>query len=104
LRRPKLTKRRVAAVSAGTLVLVAGGAAIAHASIPSSTGLITVCYDKYGDMRLIDTAKTSCSRSETTLTWNQKGPQGPAGPAGPAGSAGPTGATGATGAAGQVGP
>src|SRR5436309_13880794 len=94
--RPKLTKRRVAAVSVGGVALALGGVAIAQASIPSSTGVITVCYDKTGAMRIIDTAKTSCAKSETTLSWNQAGPQGPAGPTGPAGPAGPTGAAGPT--------
>src|SRR3954470_7609039 len=104
LRRPKLTKRRVAVVSVGGVVLTLGGVAVAQAAIPSSAGVITVCYDKFGSMRLIDTAKTSCSKSETALSWNLAGPQGPAGPTGPAGPAGPKGATGPQGPAGATGP
>src|SRR3954467_12167505 len=98
LRRPEMTKARVAAVTVGTIGLVAGGVAIAQAAIPGSNGVITACYDKSGALRIIDAAKTSCARGETTVTWNQPGPQGPAGPAGPAG------ATGATGPAGAAGP
>jgi type VI secretion system secreted protein Hcp len=35
-----------------------------------------------------------CVEGETTISWNQKGPQGPQGPAGPAGAQGATGESG----------
>ena len=71
LRRLRVTKGRVAAVSLSTAALVAGGVAMAQASIPWTDGVITICYDKNGAMRVIDAAKTSCGKSETTLSWNQ---------------------------------
>jgi hypothetical protein len=48
LRRPQLTKSRVAAVSVGAAALVAGGVAVAQASVPATNGVITICYDKTG--------------------------------------------------------
>ena len=103
LRPPKVTRTRVAAVTVSTVALVAGGVAVAQASIPGSNGVITACYDKTGAVRIIDTAKTSCGKGETALTWNEQGPAGPTGATGPTGSAGATGATGPAGATGPPG-
>jgi hypothetical protein len=63
---------------------------IGYASIPDANGVIQGCYKKSGGtLRVIDTETTQCDpRNETSLTWNQSGPQGPEGPQGPQGPAG----------------
>jgi hypothetical protein len=78
--------------------------AVVHAAIPDASGVIHACYRANGNLRLVD--KSSCTSSETALTWNQTGPQGPAGAPGPQGApgpAGPPGPQGATGPQGQPG-
>ena len=60
---------------------------VVHAAIPDASGVIHACYRANGNLRLVD--KSSCTSSETALTWNQTGPQGPAGAPGPQGAPGP---------------
>jgi hypothetical protein len=73
-------------------LLVAVGATVAVAAIPSADGTITACMKSDGTIRLIDTdAGVSCKSNERAVTWNQTGPPGPAGPAGPPGEQGPAG-------------
>ena len=76
--------------------------AVVQAAIPDPSGVIHACYRANGNIRLVD--KSSCTSTETALTWNQTGPQGPAGAAGPAGAPGPQGATGPQGQPGTPGP
>ena len=77
---------------------------IAFASIPGPDGVIHGCYAKPGDaLRVIDSA-TQCKSGETSLNFNQTGPQGPQGLVGPAGPQGPNGPQGTTGATGLTGP
>lgn len=61
-------------------------------SIPDSLAqTINGCVStKTGALRISST----CSRSETPISWNVTGPQGPAGPAGATGATGPTGPAG----------
>jgi hypothetical protein len=69
--------------------------AAVQAAIPDPSGAIHACYRSNGNLRLVD--RSSCTSSETALTWNQTGPQGPAGapgPQGPPGIAGPPGVAG----------
>jgi hypothetical protein len=69
--------------------------AAVQAAIPDPSGTIHACYRSNGNLRLVD--RSSCTSSETALTWNQTGPQGPAGapgPQGPPGIAGPPGVAG----------
>ena len=75
--------------------------AVVHAAIPDASGVIYACYRANGNLRLVD--KSSCTSSETALTWNQTGPQGPAGTPGPQGATGPQGQPGTPGPAGIVG-
>jgi hypothetical protein len=51
-------------------------------------GVINACYDKSGNLRVIDPSSSSCKNNETALDWNQTGPAGPPGPPGPPGSNG----------------
>src|SRR5215203_3446328 len=80
---------------------------IAFASIPGGDGIIYGCYSRSGGaLRIIDASITQCKQGETSLNFNQTGPQGPQGiqgPAGPAGPQGPQGPQGETGAAGPAG-
>ena len=76
--------------------------AVVQAAIPDPSGVIHACYRANGNLRLVD--KSSCTSSETALTWNQTGPQGPAGAPGPTGAPGPQGATGPQGQPGPPSP
>jgi len=82
-----------------------GGSAIVVASIPdSNTGVVTSCLKANGTIVVIDAqAGTTCHSNETTLRWNQVGPEGPAGPAGATGPVGPEGPAGPVGPAGPEG-
>ena len=68
-------------VSIVALTLGVGGGVAAYASIPDSNGVIHGCYNKVGDLRVINTdTGRRCRNAATALTWNQTGPRGPAGP------------------------
>lgn len=75
-----MRKVRVVIVAAGAcgVILAAGGATAALASIPSSNGVIHGCYSSTGALRVVNA--TTCPKAEKSLSWNQKGPAGPAGP------------------------
>jgi hypothetical protein len=91
-------------------LITAAMASAAYGSIPASNGIITGCLANNGQVRVIDTANTTCNANEKLITWNQQGPAGPQGPkgaigaTGPAGPQGPQGATGGMGPAGPAGP
>lgn len=81
------SRRRWLASVTGVAV-VSGFAAVAYATIPDSQGVINACYKKgAGTLRVADSTR-ECLKSETGLTWAQRGPQGPPGPPGPPGPAG----------------
>lgn len=103
-----MSKKIASGVTAGGVALALSG--VAYASIPTN-GVISACYTKSGGtLRVIDANTGSCSSKETSLAWNQTGPQGPVGatgatgPAGSNGAVGPVGPAGADGAAGPAGP
>jgi hypothetical protein len=73
----------VAYLALGLAVGASGGYAIAA----TSTKTITVCADKKTGVLHLH-ARGRCKRSQTTLSWNQKGAQGATGSQGPAGAAG----------------
>ena len=114
-----------------TAAALGAGAAVAVGSIPSSDGTITGCYSTveqgatigvgegtstvpYGSLRVIDPSKSTgttevpadeymCTPGqETSITWNQKGPQGLQGQQGALGPQGPKGDTGAPGQNGAI--
>lgn len=60
-----------------------------QAAIPDSDGVIHGCIQPTGNLRVIDSATSSCKRNEASLDWNQAGPPGPAGATGPKGDTGP---------------
>jgi hypothetical protein len=87
-----------------SLLLVALVPSLAVAQIPAPDGTYTGCYlGKTGTLRVIK-ATESCSRSETLITWNQKGIQGPPGPKGQEGPMGVPGVNGVDGLPGIAGP
>jgi hypothetical protein len=91
-------------VFVATIGLLALGASIGYAAIPSGGGVISTCRNVNGGLRVIDReAGASCAGGESLLEWSTSGGTGSTGPAGPAGPAGPQGPAGATGPAGPPG-
>jgi hypothetical protein len=86
-------------LSRGTKLLLAltfaasvfGIVSAVQAAIPDSDGVIHGCIMSSGNLRVIDSATSSCKRNETSLDWNQAGLPGPAGATGPTGPKGDTG-------------
>jgi len=98
--RPRISYANVVATVA--LIVALGGTAVAATSIVAKNGQITGCYRKSGKAKgtlRVVAAKTKCRKTESRLTFNQRGPAGPAGTSG-AGS-GLGGAGGSAGAAGS---
>lgn len=62
---------------------------------------IQACANKQGKIVSIG---VTCTKKQTSLSWNTAGPQGPAGPVGPQGAQGPPGSAGPTGPQGSAGP
>jgi hypothetical protein len=77
-------------------LVLGGGAWVAQAAIPDSSGAITACVVKAsGQIRLIDTAKvTGCKTGEQVVSWNQQGQPGAPGTNGTDGSNGSDGVSG----------
>jgi hypothetical protein len=98
---------RVRLLAAAALLAAAVAVGGAAAAIPDENDVIHACYARSGGtLRVIDAGVTNCKQGETSLNWNQVGPQGPkgdTGPAGPQGQQGPKGDPGATGPAGPQG-
>jgi hypothetical protein len=120
-RRPRRVSRKAAIVAAGCIfatTLLGGG--LAYATTPPAT-TYTACVTHTGHAlyNVTTNGTPTCARHDTTITWNQTGPQGDqgatgapgpqgakgdTGATGPAGPKGDTGDTGAVGPAGPVGP
>jgi hypothetical protein len=78
-----------------------------------ASDLIYGCYNKSGQLRIVNGPEACDKKSETAISWNQTGPAGPQGPKGdpgakgdpgPQGPAGPQGPPGDKGEQGAVGP
>ena len=105
--RLRLTRTRVAMLAA---VVVAIGAGVAYAAIPSDGKVFTACMLKnVGTIRLTDKTLPSsnvlshCSSLEAEVSWNQQGQPGTPGAKGGKGDPGERGAAGAPGAKGDKG-
>jgi type VI secretion system secreted protein Hcp len=95
---------KVAAVAVGGAAALGATVAAAAALSAPAEGVIHGCYDRRGNLRIIDPANESCNiKGETPISWNQQGPQGPAGPQGVPGAQGPQGLPGVAGPAGPAG-
>jgi len=105
------TRPRVAAITAITTSLLAGGFAWATVAVPiDANGVVHACISsKDRTLRIPSRSTGKCTTSESEITWNQLGPSGPQGPQGvpgvdgPEGPVGPTGPQGPPGAAGPAG-
>ncbi len=74
-----------------SLIAVALAAGIGYAAVPGVGGVISACYDRQGNVRVIDAeAGDTCRPRERALNWNEAGQPGPIGPVGPAGPVGPS--------------
>jgi hypothetical protein len=76
-----LRPRSAAYLATGVLV----GAGGSYALAATSTKTITACADK-GTGTLHLRLRGRCTRRQTRVSWNQRGPQGPQGKQGPAGT------------------
>ena len=103
-RRRDRARRRIAAVAAVSVAVLAAGG-FAYASVPGPDGVIPGCYrTDTGQLRVRVTSSDTCKNGELAVQWNQQGAIGPQGPQGPAGPAGPAGADGLKGVPGPEGP
>ncbi|HET7450872.1 MAG TPA: hypothetical protein VFJ78_09755 [Gaiellaceae bacterium] len=102
-KRPLWKRRLVVASAAAVALIVSSGVALA--TIPGSGGVINGCYAKKdGSLRVVDTSTGTCKTGETSLVWNQTGPQGPKGDPGLQGPKGDPGQQGPQGPKGDMGP
>jgi hypothetical protein len=90
--RSRLTFANVASALA-LFISLGGGAYAASAGLVGSDSTIRACVAKNGSVRVL-TAKRACTKRETAIAWNRRGPVGQTGAAGPAGERGPAGADG----------
>ena len=92
---------RISAFTLGVIITAASAGAVTYVNA-AGNGTLKACASKTtGVMRYI--SKGSCRKTETSLSWNQMGPQGLPGSAGPAGTNGIAGAKGDSGVAGSNG-
>ena len=65
------------------VIAVVGVVGVATAAVPGSDGKISGCDAKVGGiLRVTDTGKNppqTCTKRETAISWNPKGPAGPTG-------------------------
>src|SRR4051812_22001930 len=94
----------LAAGSLGATALLGGGLAYATTTTPTETAY-TACVTTVGHALYNVTANGTprCQARDTTITWNQTGPQGQPGAKGDAGPKGDTGLPGVPGAKGDAG-
>ena len=89
---PKIVQLVVAVLAGG---LLAGGG---YALAASSTKTIHGCETKIGTTKHVLVVAKRCSRRQTSVSWNQRGPVGATGRTGATGPTGPTGPMGPAGA------
>jgi hypothetical protein len=98
----------VAAVTlaSATLAVAAVGSDALASSTATTTGTIKACYKTGTALVPLSHVGSSvaCPTGDSTLTWNQVGPQGPQGVQGAQGAQGPQGTRGAQGPQGPQGP
>jgi hypothetical protein len=93
------------AVVVGALAVGGGGYAMAAASAgPVGGAVIHTCFNRTTGALRVVSAASRCRKGESSLSFNQAGPQGARGNAGALGPAGASGAAGSAGPAGPAGP
>lgn len=95
---------KIAAAAVGGAAALGATVAAAAALTQTDDNVINACWDKKGNLRIVNALTEPCKKDETPISWNQQGPQGQVGPAGPNGANGADGAPGAPGAQGEPGP
>jgi hypothetical protein len=104
-----LSLRRPALIAAAAIVLGVGGTTVALADAgspapPVYQGCLNHATGLLYNMKVNPATAPTCLQGDTSVTWNQTGPQGPAGPQGAAGPQGPVGLPGPLGLPGAAGP
>jgi hypothetical protein len=107
VRRIRLRRRPAPGTVLGGLALIVATSGVAVAAIPSSSGVITGCYNAgsnpSGQLRLIDVeGGAKCTRNERQISWSQQGPPGADGTDGTDGTDGADGVDGVNGATNVV--
>jgi hypothetical protein len=93
------------AVLVGALAVGGGGYSVAAASTgPVGDAVIHACFHRTTGALRVVSAASRCRKDESSLSFNQAGPQGARGNAGALGPAGASGAAGSAGPAGPAGP
>jgi hypothetical protein len=90
---------RLGAFTLGVVITAVSVGAVSFVNAAGDATLKACADKKSGAMRYI--AKGKCKKTETSLSWNQMGPQGLAGSSGAAGTKGDTGTPGRNGANGS---
>jgi hypothetical protein len=99
--RSRLTFANVAS-GVALFISLSGGAYAATSGIIGADRTIRACVAKSGTVRILR-ATQSCTKRETMVAWNQRGPVGKTGPVGAPGPRGERGQAGADGAPGLNG-
>jgi hypothetical protein len=86
--------RKGTAIAGVLLAVLAAGVGWA-ATRAVNAGVITACVDQAGPGTMMLSSSGSCAAGQTTVQWNQQGPQGQPGLEGPPGQLGPQGPPGA---------
>jgi hypothetical protein len=92
---------RLGAFTLGVVITAVSVGAVSFVNAAGDKTLKACANKTTGVMRYI--SKGSCKKTETSLSWNQMGPQGLKGATGASGASGATGAKGDTGATGAKG-
>ena len=92
---------RLGAFTLGVVITVVSVGAVSFVNAAGDATLKACANKTSGTMRYI--SKGSCKKTETSLSWNQMGPQGLSGSSGIAGAKGDTGSAGTKGDSGAAG-
>jgi hypothetical protein len=76
-------------ISLTALVVAVSSGAYAASKFVGGNGTIHGCVNRHGALTVVKPG-TRCPRGESSIAWNQTGPQGPKGDSGNAGPPGPT--------------
>jgi hypothetical protein len=69
-----VTRRDIVAAAVGAIAATVVAGSVAWAAIPGPGGVIHGCYDKNGDLKVVEALP--CPKGYTELEWNEKGDPG----------------------------